>query len=407
MKNLISTISLLAACAISVLGQAPSADPTGAIPLFAKVQLDDSPKLSKLKPGDSVEGHLSSNVYSLDRELYAAGSVVHLTVDRVERKRKTPSARWPGIARLFMPRHENVPIFTQAVISMPDGSASRLEATLISSTPMKEIWSPAAKGGSSSISPSVHDGAPRSHAASKSGHKPVLNLEAHLNADQDLRYSDASQSPVETSGTVPAGTLCRVLLLNSLSGAKSHPGDPIQARLLEPVIVGSHVLLPAGSLFEGRVLKSTPPRIPARAGSLTIAFESVSLPQRGRVEVSASVAALEVTSSSPTKLDREGRLHGTRPGAIWFVVNGGVSAGLAKVTDDSLQMVIEAIASTATDASTAGTARIAAAAVSGVFMLTRKGQDVVLPGETEMSISLNRPLTISAQIASLAPVQKY
>jgi len=407
MKNLIFTIFLLAPCAISALGQAPSADPTGAIPLFAKVQLDRSPKLSKLKAGDSVEGHLSSNVYSLDRELYAAGSVVHLTVDHVERKRRTPSARWPGIARLFMPRHENAPIFRQAVISMPDGSASRLETTLLSSTRMKEVWSPTAKTSSNTPPRSVPDATPQSQPVSKSGETPILYLEAQFNADQAVRYSEASQTQIATAGTVPAGTLCRVLLLNSVSGAKSHAGDPIQARLLEPVMVDSRVLLPAGSLFEGRVLKSIPPRIPARAGSLTVAFESVTLPQRARVEVSASVAAVEVTSSSPTKLDREGRLRGSRPGAIWYVVNGGVSAGLAKVTDDTLQLVIESIVSTATDASTAGTARIAAAAVSAVFMLTRKGQDVVLPSETEMSIILNRPLTLSAQIASSAPVQKY
>lgn len=406
MKNLIFTIFLLAACAIPSLGQGPSADPTGTIPVFAKVQLDDSLKLSKLKPGDSVEGHLSSNVYSLDREVYSAGTAVHLTVDHVERKRRTPGARWPGIARLFMPRHENVPIFTQAVISMPDGTASRLEANLVSSSRMKEIWAPAAKSGSASPSSAGHDGTRQFQPAPKSADAQVLYLEAHLNADQSARYSEAIQTPIATSGTVPAGTLCRVLLLNSLSGAKSHAGDPIQARLLEPVLVDSHVLLPAGSLFEGRVLKSVPPRIPARAGSLIIAFESVTLPQRARVEVSASVAAVEVTSSSPTKLDREGRLRGSRPGAIWYVVNGGVSAGLAKVTDDSLQLVIEAIASTATDASTAGTARIAAAAVSGAFMLTRKGQDVVLPGHTEMSITLNRPLTLSAQIESSVPPAK-
>jgi hypothetical protein len=405
MKNLIFAIFLLVVSATTAFGQGSSGNDPSAIPLFAKVRLDNSPKLSKLKAGDSVEGHLSSNVYSLDREVYAAGSAVHLTVDHVERQRKVPGARWPGIARLFMPRHENAPIFTQAVISMPDGSASRLETTLVSSTRMKEIWSPAAK--TASPSPAPHSGTPQPHPAPSSTGTPVLYLEAHLNADQALHYSDLSQTPMATSGTAPAGTLCRVLLLNSLSGAKSHAGDPIQARLLEPVIVDSHVLLPAGSLFEGKVLKSTPPRIPARAGSLTIAFESITLPQRGRVEVSASVTALEVTSSAPTKLDREGRLHGTRPGAVWLLVNGGVSAGLAKVTDDTLQLVIEAIVSTATDASTAGTARIAAAAVSGAFLLTRKGQDVVLPGHTEMSITLNRPLTLAPQIASSDAVGKY
>lgn len=402
MKSQIFTFLLLAACAVPSLGQGSSASDANAIPVFAKVQLDNSLKLSKLKPGDPVEGHLSSNVYSLDRELYTAGSAVHLTVDHVERKRKTPGARWPGIARLFMPRHENVPIFRQAVISMPDGTASRLEASMVSSSRMKEIWSPAAKSASASPSPTAHDGTRQSQTAPKSVDAPVLYLEAHLDADQAAHYSEAVQAPIATSGTVPAGTVCRVLLLNGLSGAKSHAGDPIQARLLEPVLVDSRVLLPAGSLFEGRVLKSIPPRIPARAGSLTIAFESVTLPQRGRVEVSASVSQVEVTSTSPTKLDREGRLRGSRPGAIWFVVNGGVSAGLAKVTDDTLQLIIESVVSTATDASTAGTARIAAAAVSGVFMLTRKGQDVVLPGHTEMSISLNRPLTLSAQVASSA-----
>ncbi|HTS10202.1 MAG TPA: hypothetical protein VMP68_31860 [Candidatus Eisenbacteria bacterium] len=406
MKNLIFASFLLAACVIPSLGQGPSANDAYAIPVFAKVQLDNSLKLSKLKPGDPVEGHLSSNVYSLDRELYAAGSTVHLTVDHVERKRKIPGARWPGIARLFMPRHENVPIFRQAVISMPDGTASRLEANMVSSSRMKEIWSPAPRSGSGSASPVTSDRTRQSQAAPKSADAPVLYLEAHLNADQATHYSEAGQTPIATSGTAPAGTLCRVLLLSSLSGAKSHAGDPIQARLLEPVIVDSHVLLPAGSLFEGRVLKSIPPRIPARAGSLTIAFESVTLPQRGRIEVSASVSQVEVTSTSPTKLDREGRLRGSRPGAIWFVVNGGVSAGLAKVTDDTLQLIIESVVSTATDASTAGTARIAAAAVSGAFLLTRKGQDVVLPGHTEMSITLNRPLTLSAQIASSAPAKK-
>jgi hypothetical protein len=405
MKNLTFIIFLLAACAISALGQGPSAGPAAEIPLFAKVQLDNSPKLSKLKPGDSVEGHLSTNVYSLDRELYAAGSAVHLTVDHVERKRKTPSARWPGIARLFMPRHENAPIFTQAVVSMPDGSASRLEATLLSSSRMKEIWSPA-KTGKASSSPDAHAPTPQSQSGSKSAEMPVLYLEAHLNADQAVHYAEANQSPLATTGTVPSGTPCRVLLLNSLSGAKSHAGDPIQARLLEPVIVDSHVLLPAGSLFEGRVLKSIPPRIPARAGSLTIAFESVTVPQRGRVEVSASVSQVEVTSSSPTKLDREGRLRGSRPGAIWLVVNGGASAGLAKVTDDTLQLIIESVVDTATDASTAGTGRIAAMVVSGVFLLTRKGQDVVLPGHTDMTITLNRPLTLSAQAVSSTASEK-
>jgi hypothetical protein len=198
---------------------------------------------------------------------------------------------------------------------------------------------------------------------------------------------------------VPAGTVCRVLLLEDISASKSHVGDEIHARLLEPILSDSQVVIPAGSVFEGRVMKATRPRIPSRAGSLTIAFDSIRLPEGHRIPVSASLASVHVNAGSPLKMDREGRLHGSRPGAIWFLINGGVAGGIAKEVDDGAQLIVEAIISTATDASTAGTARIAGSVVSAVFMLTRKGHDVVLPNHTEMAITLNRPLTFSAQTA--------
>jgi hypothetical protein len=90
---------------------------------------------------------------------------------------------------------------------------------------------------------------------------------------------------------------------------------------------------------------------------------------------------------------------------MWMLINGGVAGGIAKEVDDGTQLIVEAIISTATDASTAGTARIAGTIVSAGFMLTRKGHDVVLPNHTEMVITLNRPLTFSAQVAK-TPVLK-
>jgi ABC-type antimicrobial peptide transport system ATPase subunit len=95
-------------------------------------------------------------------------------------------------------------------------------------------------------------------------------------------------------------------------------------------------------------------------------------------------------------MDAEGGLHGERPGKAWMAINIGVTAGLAKEVDDGVQLVIEAIVSTATDASTAGTARIAATCVSVLYMATRKGRDVVLPRFTEVDISLDRPASLHA-----------
>jgi hypothetical protein len=90
-----------------------------------------------------------------------------------------------------------------------------------------------------------------------------------------------------------------------------------------------------------------------------------------------------------------------------MAISFAVSAGLSKEADDATQLIIEALVSTATDASTAGTARIVSSCISGIYMVTRHGRDVVLPRFTEMQISLDRPLSVTrnAEAASVALVR--
>jgi len=403
MKTL-TLAALISALALCPTLWAQSTSPTrDEFPLFVKVQLDSSVKLSSLKAGESVEGNLTRDVYSPENRVFASGSHIRLTVSRVERKRKTPSEKWPWIAKIFLPHHENFPVFNDAAISMPDGSKSAIQASLLSSNRMKEVRVPPArdrrKKSENTVSIDANPTETGSEKNASAPHGPVLYLEAYRTGVEPLESSGWVNAGSSGSSIVPAGTVCRVLLLEDISASKSHVGDEIHARLLEPILSDSQVVIPAGSVFEGRVMKATRPRIPSRAGSLTIAFDSIRLPEGHRIPVSASLASVHVNAGSPLKMDREGRLHGSRPGAIWFLINGGVAGGIAKEVDDGAQLIVEAIISTATDASTAGTARIAGSVVSAVFMLTRKGHDVVLPNHTEMAITLNRPLTFSAQTA--------
>jgi hypothetical protein len=399
---LISTLGVCSAL------RAQSSSPAGKpFPLFVKVQLDSSVKLSSLKPGESVDGNLTRDVYSPENKVFAQGSHIRLTVSRVERRRKAPSEKWPWVAKLLLPRHANFPVFNDAAISLPDGTESTVQASLLSSNRMKNIKMPSPRSGrkktDNAADVEVASGEPGSEKVNPASHGPVLYLEAYRTDVEPLEGSGRVHSGTPGSLTVPAGTVCRVLLLENVSASKNHAGDQIRARLLEPILSDSQIALPAGSVFEGRVMKATPPRIPARAGSLTIAFDTVQLPEGERIPVSASLASLEVNAGSPLKMDREGRVHGSRPGAIWMLINGGVAGGIAKEVDDGTQLILEAIISSATDVSTAGTARIAGSIASGIFMLTRKGNDVVLPNHTEMAVTLNRPLTFSAQAASIAP----
>ncbi len=379
--------------------------------LYLKVQLDQPIKLSKLKPGDTVEGKLAREVYSSDRELFAAGSQVRLAVDHLEKRRRTPDDHWPWVVKAFTPRHQGYLVFKTATISEP-GKERSLEVSLISISRKREVNAQAKQK-----KPRQSNGEAGSVEVSKSGGlyrsgkmtTPLMVLEAFSAQEEDATTgandanAEADLSPPET---LPAGTTCKILLLGNVSASKNRAGDLIQARLIAPVTVNSRVVLPAGSLFQGKVVKQTPPRWGSRAGSLYLTFTEVTLPGGNVIPLAASLAGAELDRNSHTRIDAEGQLHGERPGKAWMAINLGVTVGLAKEADDATQLIVEALISSATDASTAGTARIVSSCVSGIYMVSRHGRDVVLPRFTEMDISLDRPVSVSrnAEAASATVV---
>jgi hypothetical protein len=375
--------------------------------LYVKVQLDSQLKLSKLKPGDVVDGKLARDVYSSDREVFPAGSRARLTVDHLEKRRRIPNDHWPGVIKLFTPRHQLYPVFKTAVISGPNGETT-LQVAVISVSRRREVHAQAKKQGSGPQAGNVEVSAPNAEHGSEKTIAQTMILEA-FPADSQGSASTAangtaSEAP-DVSGmeALPAGTTCKILLLADVSASKSKPGDLVQARLIEPVLLNSHVVLPAGTLIEGKVVKKTPPRWGSRAGSLALTFTGLTLPGGNLMPIAASLSGAELDRRSHTKIDAEGQLRGEHPGKAWMAINIGVTAGLAKEADDTLQIIIEAIVSTATDASTAGVGRIAAAAVSGIYIVSRKGRDVVIPRFTEMQISLDRPLSVTRTAESAAP----
>jgi len=363
--------------------------------LYVKVLLTAPVKMSKLKPGDSVEGTLARDVYGKDRKLFSAGSPVRLTVDHLERRRRTPNDHWPWIINLFTPRHENYPAFQKATVSGPAGD-SPLQVSLISNSKMRQIFAQGKKSKPSQSSPEE----PGAVETTKSLHKkpavPTMVLEAFgLEGSGTSAVANTAEGASENRiQSVPAGTHCRILLLGDVSASRSRPGDLVTARILEPVVLNEQVAIPAGSLVHGKVVKQTPPRMLSRAGSLYLSFNEITLPEGSRVPIAAYPAGAELNERSHTRIDREGGLHGERPGKAWMAINLGMTAGVAKVADDSIQLIIEAVVSTATDVSTAGTGRIVAACASGIFLATRHGRDVMLPRFSEMEITMERDVSI-------------
>jgi hypothetical protein len=363
--------------------------------LYVKVQLSQPVKISKLKPGDVVEGKLARDVYSDDVKLFDGGSDVRLTVDHLGKRRRIPNDHWPGVIKLFTPRHETYPEFQTATVRQNE-TEHALQVSLININRMRDVHAMPKKikgvrSGSDDHGAGVITSEPRKAAT------PVIILEASATDETAPATTNngASGQDVASLEELPAGTHCKLLLLGDVSASKSKPGDLVQARVLEPVLLNSKVVLPAGSLIDGKVVKKTVPKWLSRAGSLYFTFTGLTLPQGNQIPITASLSAAELDQRSHTKIDSEGQLHGEHPGKAWMAINLGVTAGIAKEADDTFQLIIEAIVSTATDASTAGSGRIIASCASGIYMATRKGRDVVLPRFTEMEISFDRPVSVT------------
>jgi hypothetical protein len=384
---LIATTSV---CAVNP-NSAPSAPPGSDEQLYIKLKPALKVKMSALKPGNTVQGNLMQDVYSGERQILRAGSPIRLTVDKMQRRRRVPNDHWPWVVKFFTPRHELYPIFQTAIGMRPTGADVPLRVSLLSIGPERQIRM---LGEKSRTNAGVSSQEGQDHKSSEqplSASAPTITLEGtELNPGPRL-------TPVtgETAVTLPTGTQAEIILLDAVSASKSRVGDIVQARLVEPVWLDNKIVLPEGSLFQARVIRRVPPRMLSRAGILQLEFTGLTEPGGPVNSISASVTGVQAERRSHMKIDPEGRISGEHPGKAWMLINGATTAGIAKEVDDGTQLILEAIISTATDASTAGTARIAATCASGIFMLTRHGRDVVLPKFTQLTIALDRPATVS------------
>jgi len=251
LASLLAAVAL--ACPAEMKADNPARGMAGISSLYIKVELNKSVKSSSLKTGDVVEATLLRTVYSGDRELFPVGSRMRLTVNEVERRRRAPNDHWPWVIQLFTPRHENYPTFQSGSVFLTSGAEIPLRVSLVSITREREIHAQTRLSKSASgVSPAIPvQVAPASNAT---------GLVATLEATELSPEPEPTSAPLSGRVTLPAGTQAKIILLGSVTASKSRAGDTFQARLVEPVRVGSVVELPEGTLFEGEFKGNTPPR---------------------------------------------------------------------------------------------------------------------------------------------------
>jgi len=361
--------------------------------------MDGRTQLKKTVAGSVLEGKLARNVYWRDAEVFPKGSTVQMVVDHIESRKKSFAVDdRPFVIHLFAPRLDLTVRFRSVNVVTPGGVEVPLRATFIALTQRAQLTAETANSASKK-------GMTDSSGAARKGKKPappwVLTLEVEpegttFPALAAAKAGNPSIAPAACPEpcTLAGGARMPLALLGGLSASKNRQGQSFRAVLLEPVLVGSAVAIPQGSILQGVLTRRVPPRRLYRPGMLNLMFNQLALPNGAATVIAASPISAEVDRGTHMKMDAEGRIHAQSPGTARFLLDFGVTGGISKISDDTTQLIIEAISSTATDASTAGVARVAAMGATAIYMLTRHGRDVILPPYTEMDVSLTRAVSL-------------
>ena len=151
--------------------------------------------------------------------------------------------------------------------------------------------------------------------------------------------TSGSASPTAADGALlPANAVLELEMLDAVDSNTSKRGDRFRMRVVQPVVSGQRVLVPAGSIAIGEVVHAQKTGLGGRAGELILAGRYLELPQ-GQVKLrstlggpAASTGKNELVQATTVTLFF---------GALGFVVKGGhtglpVGAGLrARIAEDT------------------------------------------------------------------------
>ena len=185
--------------------------------------------------------------------------------------------------------------------------------------------------------------------------------------------------------TIPAGTKIPVVLKNAISTKGNHQGDPVYAETTFPVVVGDHIVVPAGTYVQGRIMEIRPAgRIKNRA-EVMMHFTTLIYPSGYTVILPGSLENAPDVDKAGVK-DKEGTIKAdsdkaskAETVAVPAAEGGALAGGLASGTRGG----------------TAIGAGIGAAAGIGIAMLSH-GNEVKMPPGTTLEVVLQRDVPVNA-----------
>src|SRR5579863_1352653 len=194
----------------------------------------------------------------------------------------------------------------------------------------------------------------------------------------------ATMVAAQSTTPVPAGTALMVRLDTTLATFSNKAGDPFRGSMTQPVVVNGQTVIPAGATVEGRVTKVTEPRRISGKPTIGILPEAVILPTGERYFLDAT---LTDTNIRGTDVNSEGQFKGSTHDRRDTIEEGGGTAG---------GMLIGGLAGGPVGVLVGGA--IGAGATTGHWLA--KHRSATLPAGTQLTLELNRPLSMTNTVAN-------
>jgi len=105
--------------------------------------------------------------------------------------------------------------------------------------------------------------------------------------------------------TLPKGLEMEIALEGALDSRTTRVGDPVRARLTQPLVAGERVVVPEGAMLSGRVTEAAGPRMGMMKAKIKFIFTSIQT-RSGTVPIEAS-AHLDMSALAK----KGGRMAGT------------------------------------------------------------------------------------------------
>jgi hypothetical protein len=195
----------------------------------------------------------------------------------------------------------------------------------------------------------------------------------------------AAMTPAQNSSPVPAGTALMVKLDTTLATFSNKAGDPFRGELSQPVVLNGKTVIPAGAVVEGRVTKVAEPRRMSGKPTIGLLPEALILPTGERFFLDATL--VDTNAGGGTDVNQEGEFKGSGHDRRDQVETGGGAAG---------GMLIGGLIGGPPGIVIGG---IVGAGSTGAHWLSKHRSATLMAG-TELTLELNRPLTMTPVVAS-------